>query len=83
MPINPQPKLSLIEHFQDRPDPRVNRTKAHGLTDILVIAVCTLLCAGESFNDMADFGKARQDWFKTILNHRAAVIAAGAGRADE
>lgn len=73
MQINPQPKLSLIEHFQDLPDPRVNRTKAHELIDILVIAVCTLLCAGESFNDMADFGRAKQDWFKTFLTLRNGI----------
>ena len=73
MQINSQPKLSLIEHFQNLPDPRVNRTKAHELIDILVIAVCTLLCAGESFNDMADFGKAKQDWFKTFLTLRNGI----------
>ena len=67
------PKLSLIEHFQDLPDPRVNRTKDHDLIDILVIAVCTLLCAGESFNDMEDFGLAKQDWFKTFLALRNGI----------
>lgn len=45
---NTHPKLSLIEHFQALADPRVNRTKDHDLMDILVIAVCTLLCAGRS-----------------------------------
>jgi predicted transposase YbfD/YdcC len=65
MPNHPQ--LSLIAHFKDLPDPRVDRTKDHELIDILVIAICTLLCAGESFNDMEDFGKAKQDWFKTFL----------------
>jgi predicted transposase YbfD/YdcC len=58
---------SLISHFQDLPDPRVNRTKDHELVDVLVIAICTLLCGGESFNDMEDFGRAKQDWFKTFL----------------
>ncbi len=61
------PKLSLIEHFKNLPDPRVNRTKDHELIDVLTIAICTLLCAGESFNDMEDFGKAKKDWFKTFL----------------
>jgi predicted transposase YbfD/YdcC len=61
------PKLSLIEHFKDLPDPRVNRTKDHALLDVLTIAICTLLCAGESFNDMEDFGTAKEDWFKTFL----------------
>jgi predicted transposase YbfD/YdcC len=67
------PKLSLIEHFKDLPDPRVERTKEHDLIDILVIAICTLLCAGESFNDMEDFGKAKQDWFKTFLPLRNGI----------
>ncbi len=61
-------KLSLIEHFKDLPDPRVDRTKDHELIDVLTIAICTLLCAGESFNDMEDFGKAKEEWFRTFLN---------------
>lgn len=67
------PKLSLIEHFKDLPDPRVDRTKDHDLIDLLVIAICTLLCAGESFNDMEDFGKAKEDWFKTFLTLRNGI----------
>lgn len=63
----------MIKHFQDLPDPRVDRTKEHELIDILIIAVCTLLCGGESFNDMEDFGKAKQEWFKTFLNLRQGI----------
>lgn len=48
-------------------DPRIDRTKDHELVDVLVIAICTLLCGGESFKDMEDFGKAKYDWFKTFL----------------
>ena len=61
-------KASLVAHFACVPDPRINRRKDHDLIDILVIAVCTLLCAGETFNDMEDFGKAKHDWFRTFLN---------------
>src|SRR3954454_2924845 len=61
------PKLSLIEHFKTLTDPRVDRRKDHDLIDILIIAICTLLCGGETFNDMEDFGYAKQDWFKTFL----------------
>ena len=62
------PKLSLIQHFQPLPDPRVARAPEHKLIDILVIAVCTLLCGGEGFNDMEDFGEAKHDWLKTFLD---------------
>ena len=61
------PDLSLLTYFQILPDPRVARTMEHRLIDLLVIAVCTLLCGGEGFNDMEDFGRAKEDWFKTFL----------------
>jgi len=61
------PKQSLIEYLSIIRDPRVDRSKEHELIDILVIAICTLLCVGESFHDMEEFGKAKEDWFKKFL----------------
>ena len=66
-------RTSLVAHFARVPDPRINRRREHDLIDILVIAVCTLLCAGETFNDMEDFGKAKHDWFKTFLTLRNGI----------
>lgn len=66
-------KASLIAHLSEVPDPRIDRRKDHDLLDVLVISVCTLLCAGESFNDMEDFGKAKYEWFKTFLNLRNGI----------
>lgn len=67
------PELSLIEHFRPLSEPRVDRTKAHDLIAVLVIAVCSLLCGGESFNDMEDFGQAKYEWFKTFLQLRDGI----------
>lgn len=67
------PTVGLVEHFKSLPDPRVNRSKDHDLIDILVIAICTLLCGGETFNDMEDFGLAKEPWFKTFLNLRNGI----------
>lgn len=69
----PRQPQSLIAHFRHLPDPRINRTKDHDLMDLLVIAICTLLCGGETFNDMEDFGRAKQDWFKTFLGLRNGI----------
>jgi len=71
--LQKHPTVGLVEHFKSLPDPRVNRTKDHDLVDILVIAVCTLLCGGESFNDMEDFGHAKEPWFKTFLTLRNGI----------
>ena len=62
------PKKSLVEHFAAIPDPRVNRTKEHPLVNVLTIGICTLLCSGETFNDMEDFGEAKRDWFEKFLD---------------
>jgi predicted transposase YbfD/YdcC len=64
---------SLVAHLARVPGPRINRNKNHDLVDILVIAVCALLCAAETFNDMEDFGKAKRDWFQTFLKLRGGI----------
>jgi predicted transposase YbfD/YdcC len=66
-------KTSLVAHFLHMPDPRIERRKDHELIDILVIAICTLLCGGETFNDMEDFGNAKYEWFKTFLKLRNGI----------
>jgi hypothetical protein len=58
---------SLISYRSQVPDPRINRRQEPLLTDARVIAVCTLWCAGQSFNDLEAFGKAQGQWFKTFL----------------
>ena len=64
------PIRGLITILQEVPDPRVDRTKDHELVDILVIALCTILCGGDSFYDMEEFGQVRQDWLKGFLRLR-------------
>src|SRR3954468_2965935 len=63
-----EPIESLITILREVPDPRLDRTKEHELTDILVIALCTILVGGESFYDMEEFAQVRLDWLKTFLS---------------
>jgi predicted transposase YbfD/YdcC len=58
---------SIVDHFRDLEDPRIERAKKHNLLDILVIAVCTLLTGGEGFQDMELFGKSKHAWLQTFL----------------
>ncbi len=58
---------SLLAHLGQVPDPRLERRRFHALVDVLVVGVCTLLCGGETFNDMEAFGNAKQEWLKTFL----------------
>jgi hypothetical protein len=48
-------ELALIE------DPRCEWKVEHRLLDILVIAVCAVLAQAESFEDIAPYGRGKQD----------------------
>lgn len=48
-------------------DPREQSLTEHRLIDILLIAVCCLLCGGQSFTHMEQFGHAKRGWLRTFL----------------
>jgi predicted transposase YbfD/YdcC len=58
---------SIEEHFGNITDPRIERTRLHKLIDILVIAICGAICSCDSWEDVEEFGKAKQEWFETFL----------------
>ena len=58
---------SPISYFSGLSDPRIDRTKAHLLDDIIFIAIVSVLCGAETWNDMEEFGKAKSPWLKTFL----------------
>jgi predicted transposase YbfD/YdcC len=58
---------SIEENFGGLSDPRIDRTKLHKLIDILVIAICAAICSCDSWEDVEEFGKAKQDWFERFL----------------
>ncbi|MBA3767769.1 MAG: ISAs1 family transposase [Acidobacteria bacterium] len=59
--------LSLFDSLGQVPDPRLERTRLHQLVDILVIAVCATICAAETWEEVAEFGRAKESWFKKFL----------------
>jgi predicted transposase YbfD/YdcC len=58
---------SIRKHFSKVKDPRIERTKRHKLLDILVIAICGVICGADSWVDIELFGKTKLDWLKTFL----------------
>jgi len=57
----------IEQHFGELEDPRIDRTKLHKLVDILVIAICAVIAGADNWEDIEEFGKARVEWFKSIL----------------
>ena len=59
---------SIQQHFARLEDPRIDRCKRHQLLDILVIAICAVICGADDWTEMETFGKAKLAWFKTFLD---------------
>lgn len=62
-----EPLGSIRIHFSKLEDPRLDRQKLHQLLDIIAIAICAVICGAETWVDIANFGKAREAWFKKFL----------------
>jgi len=58
----------LIEAFGDLPDPRSERNQDHPLLSILLIALCAVISGADNWVDIEDYGKAKQEWLKSILD---------------
>jgi len=61
------PKISLVEHFSDIADPRIERQKRHKLIDIFIIAICGIICGANDWTSIEEFGVSKQTWFETFL----------------
>jgi predicted transposase YbfD/YdcC len=59
--------VSISEHFSDIDDPRVDRTKQHSLLNIIVIAICAVICGADGWVAVEEFGKAKKKWLSTFL----------------
>lgn len=57
----------IITHFSIVRDPRMQRKKKHKLIDILVIAICAVVCGAEGWEEIERYGQAKFEWFKTFL----------------
>ena len=58
---------SIAEQFGQLEDPRDDRGMRHLLLDIIVIAICAIICGADGWVEVETFGKAKRDWFKQFL----------------
>jgi len=65
--VNTQPGGSLRAHFATLPDPRVERTKRHGLLDLVTIAVCAVVCGADSWVAVEQFGQRKEAFLRRFL----------------
>src|SRR5882724_11261543 len=62
-----QATKGILRFFSTLPDPRAHNV-IHKLHDILVIAVCAVICGADGWAEVEEFGRSKQPWFKTFLD---------------
>lgn len=59
--------LPLATVFASLDDPRYERNRKHKLADILTIAVCAVLGGANTWDAIAQYGRAKEDFFRRFL----------------
>ena len=57
----------FIECWEGVVDPRTGNAALHNFYELLVIALCTVLCGGQSAVDMATFAQAKEPFLRSFL----------------
>lgn len=59
--------VAVFAPFEELTDPRIERTRAHDLFELVVVALCGTIAAGDAWTDIERFGNERLDWLRTFL----------------
>ena len=62
-----QQQNTLVTYITAVPDPRCEKMCLHKFIDILIIAICAVLCGAETWEAMAKFGRKKKAWLSTFL----------------
>ena len=65
--MNTPQQNTLVQHMAVISDPRCEGMCRHNFIDVLVIAVCAVLCGVETWEGIAEFGRKKQDWLSSFL----------------
>src|SRR5258708_39934500 len=60
--------VSMFEHFKTVNDPGVERTKEYRLLDIIVIAICAVICGADDWVEIAEWGTEKLSWLRQFLD---------------
>jgi predicted transposase YbfD/YdcC len=61
-----RPAGLIVEHFAELVDSR-RYNRRHKLLDIVVIAICAVICGADSWEDIELFGKSKEGWLRGLL----------------
>lgn len=58
----------ILTFAKSIPEHRMERRKLHPVENIVFITLCAVICGADTWEDINDFGHAKEDFFKGMLN---------------
>jgi predicted transposase YbfD/YdcC len=62
-----KPFGSIEAHFGELSDPRQGQNVQHKLLDIIVIAICGVICGADGWVEIENFGRQKESWLQQFL----------------
>lgn len=62
----------IQDHFAELTDPR-RRKVTYPLVNVVVIAVCAVICGADDFVAIAEFGEKKRHWFREFLDLKSGI----------
>jgi predicted transposase YbfD/YdcC len=70
--VSQKKSAKIQHHFVRLTDPRRRKVR-YPLINIVVIAVCAVICGADDFVAIADFGRNKRDWFARFLDLKSGI----------
>jgi predicted transposase YbfD/YdcC len=71
--VSEEQRATLVAHFADLVDPRVEGRTDHDLLDIVVLALCGVMSGAEGWDDIEAWGREREAWLRRFLRLRNGI----------
>jgi predicted transposase YbfD/YdcC len=62
-----KPIPPIMDFFKNIEDPRIDRNKAYPLIEVLVITILAVICSAEGWEDIEEYGEAKEPWLRKFL----------------
>jgi len=59
--------MTLDEAFSGLPDPRTGPARRHDLREMILMALCAVLCSADTWVDVAEWAEDNESWLRNYL----------------
>jgi predicted transposase YbfD/YdcC len=66
-------KTHFLDYFSKLTDPRIERCKLHPVDEILLLTVSGIMCGAETWEDIEEFGLAKEELLKKLLPYKNGI----------